>query len=285
MRERPPIPLVELVRHYREFKSKRDPTGHLLPGLYRSQGARKQLAGRPDYPEELVGKFLRSVEAFSTYANVGEPFIGPNREDSTDVKSVDRIVNGPTAAAYLARVLPDRQLNIEGLGDYIYVDREVRPARSTAGPQATMANRFDDGTRSTAAMSADLLLRSAPGGRPTIGEVKVSSAKGDDADPVYALVQALALVAQLAGANQRARLRHWYPEADFADEGPLDVLIFLFRMGQRPGRHTYRPDLARLAGDLCAWLDRDPLRPHVERVALVDVVPHRGRLRFTHGNY
>lgn len=84
-------------------------------------------------------------------------------------------MNGPTAATYLARALPERKLTIEGLGDYAYIDREIVPARTTAGRRATMANRFDDEarTRSTSAIKADLLLRSLPNGRPTIGEVKV----------------------------------------------------------------------------------------------------------------
>lgn len=282
MSERPPIPLVELVRHYREFKSKRDPASVLVHGPYHSQAARKKLTERPAYPDELAGKLFRSVHEFSTYSNVGEPFIGSTRGDPTDVADIEQIVNGPKAAAYLAQP-PGRKLTIEGVGNYIYVDREVEPARTTSGPRATMANHFDDGTPSTAAMSADLLLRSDPEGRPTIGEVKVSTAKGDDADPVYALVQALALAAQLAGGRQRERLRCWYPKDDFADKGPVDVLVFLFRMGEKVGPKTYWPDLVRLSGELCSRLDRQSLRPHVERVALIDVVvaPDRDRLRFT----
>ena len=38
--EKPPIPLVELVKHYREFKSRRDGNGVLVPGPYRAQEAR-----------------------------------------------------------------------------------------------------------------------------------------------------------------------------------------------------------------------------------------------------
>ena len=77
-------------------------------------------------------------------------------------------------------------------------------------------------------MKADLLLRSADG-KPTVGEVKVSTARGDDADPLYALVQALALAAQLTPASQRKRLRRQHEDAGFAQSGRLDVLIFLFR--------------------------------------------------------
>jgi hypothetical protein len=68
--ERPLIPLVELVKHYREFKSKRDGNGVLVPGPYRAQGARVKLAqSYIDNPEELTSKFFRSVKEFSSYEN------------------------------------------------------------------------------------------------------------------------------------------------------------------------------------------------------------------------
>jgi hypothetical protein len=277
--EKPSIPLVELVKHYREFKSKRV-DGTLVPGPYRSQKARVQLADSYiAHPDELIGKFVRSVNAFSSYVNVDESFIGGNRTDPDEVTDIDEITTGPKAAAYLEWALPDRTLRIEELGDYTYVGREIVPARTTVR-SATAANRFDDGSRSTRAMKADLLLRSHSRNRPTVGEVKVSGIKGDDADPVYGLVQALALASQLASTNQRLRLSTHYDAADFAPEGRLDVLVFLFLIGKRVGATTYRPQLIDLAGDLCARLDAGPLRPHVERVALVTATPREGRLHF-----
>lgn len=285
MSERPPIPLVELVSHYREFKSKRDPSGRLVPGPYRSQAARVRLAkSYVDEPEQLVGRFFRSIEQFSSYRNVGESFIGTKRADSTEVATIEEIVNGPTAAAYLERRARKGKelISIEGLGDYSYVDRELVPARTTAGRRATMANRFDDEarTRSTSAMKADLLLRSLPTGRPTIGEVKVSTAKGDDADPVYALVQALALASQLVNANQRSRLRRHYAQENLAEAGALDVVVLLFLTAQSEGGRTHRANLVRLATELCAHLDEGLLLPHIDRVALVGVTPHHDQLRF-----
>jgi hypothetical protein len=283
MTERPPIPLVELVRHYHEFKTKRYTDGRLVSGPYRSQKERVVLAQQyVDDPHRLVERFVRSVTAFGAYANPDESLIGGRTKlsalDTSSIDTVEVVVNGPTAAAYVKR---KNDIHIEGLGDYTYVDREVVPARTTSGPLATMANRFDDevGTRSTSAMKADLLLRSHPAGRPTIGEVKVSTAKGDDADPVYALIQALALAAQLVNASQRARLSRCYP--GFAEEGPLDVLILLFLITEKEGRKTYRADLVRLAAELCARLDQEELlRPHIERVALVGVKPDGDQLRF-----
>jgi len=285
MSERPPIPLVELVSHYREFKSRRDPSGRLVPGPYRSQAAHVRLASSYlDDPEQLVGRFFRSIEQFSSYRNVGESFIGMKRADSTEVATIEQIVNGPTAAAYLERRARKGKelISIDGLGDYLYVDREVVPARTTAGRGATMANRFNDEarTRSTSAMKADLLLQSSPTARPTIGEVKISTAKGDDADPVYALVQALALASQLVNTNQRSRLRRHYPRGNLAEAGPLDVVVFLFLTAESEGGKTHRAELVRLGTALCRRLDAGLLRPHVERVALVGVTPHQDQLRF-----
>jgi hypothetical protein len=277
--EKPPIPLVELVKHYREFKSRRV-DGALMPGRYRSQAARLKLAqSYIGNPGELIGKFIRSVDAFSAYRNIQESMTGVSRADPAEVATVDEITSGPKAAAYLARKLPDRMLRIEGLGDYAYVDREIVPARTTS-KSATSANQYEDGSPSTRAMSADLLLRSHPQGRPTIGEVKVSGLRGDDADPVYGLIQALALASQLASANQRLRLRRHYPAANFAEEEPLEILVFLFLIAESGGAKTYRAQLINLARELCAHLDSGPLRPHVERVALITAIPQNGRFRF-----
>jgi hypothetical protein len=73
---------------------------------------------------------------------------------------------------------------------------------------SALANRFDDTkrSRSTTAMKADILLRSSSCNCPTIAEVKVSSKGGDDAHPVFGLVQSLVLASQLVGHGQRVRL-------------------------------------------------------------------------------
>ncbi len=282
MSDRPPIPLVTLALHYREFKSKRDRHG-LQVGPYRSQAERVALAYTYlENPDLLVDMFVRSTEEFSSYENVDESFIGSKRSDPPAVSMVSEITSGPKAASYLARTLPGQTLEIEGANTYVYIDREIVPARTTAGRHARMANHFDDegSTRSTGAMRADLLLRREPDGRPSIGEVKVSSAKGDDADPVYGLVQALALASQLASASQRTRLCRHYPKAGFAETGPLDVLILLFRIAESDRRKTHRERLVQLAAELCALLNQGLLRPHVERVALVNVKPQLDQLHF-----
>jgi hypothetical protein len=247
--------------HYREFKT----------GRYRSQLPRRELAEQPDYADLLTAMFFRSVEAFRPYTNIGERFIGGTRTERGEIASTDQIVSGPIAAAYLAQM--PQPIAIDGLGDYTYVDREVEPARTTSGPEATMANRYDNEDPSTRAISADLLLRSDPDGRPAVAEVKLSTASGDDSDPVLALVQALAAAAQLAGTAQRARLLRCYDSAGFASRGPLDVLVFHIRIGQRPGGKTHHPALIQAAAKLCNRLDRGLLRPHVDRVALIDALP------------
>jgi hypothetical protein len=282
MSGKPPIPLVELVAHYRQFSSKNDAAG--ARGRYRTQAARKELAEHyVANPSELPAMFERSTRTFATYSNIAESFVGNTRKEKI-VTRVDEITTGPKAAAYMARALHGRTFHIDDLGEYVYIDREVRPARTTSRPEATMANRYDSEAPSTTAISADLLLSAHPDRRPTVGEVKLSTANGDDADAFYALIQALAAAAQLVGARQRERLKRWYPAAEFAGSGPVDVLVFDFQLGRRAGNQTYRPELQALAGQICTHLDSSDV-VGLNRVALVAAVPDDRGLRFTRGTY
>ena len=279
---KPPIPLVELIEHYRQFSSKKTASG--ARGRYRTQEARKELAEHyVANPHELPAMFERSAHKFATYSNVAESFVGNTRKEQT-VARIDEITTGPKAAAYMARALGGRTFDIHDLGEYAYIDREVRPARTTSRPEATMANHFDRGARSTTAISADLLLSAHPDRRPTVGEVKLSTANGDDADAFYALIQALAAAAQLVGAYQRERLKRWYPGAEFAGSGPVDVLVFDFQLGRRAGNQTYRPELQALAGKICTHLDSSRVSG-LNRVALVAAVPGDRGWRCTRGTY
>ena len=278
MTAKPLIPVVDLVRHYHEFKSVRADE-RLALGNYHSQKSRLKLAD--NYlanPRPLIEMFRESVEQFSAYNNPDEPLVGENRSEEPTISTVEEITSGPKAAAYLAR--NQRYLSIKNLGDYEYVDREVLPARTTSKKTATMANRFNDAnqSRSITAMKADILLRSLQGNRPTIGEVKVSSKSGDDADPIYGLVQSLALASQLVGIRQRVRLNKHY-RAVFAADSPVDIMILLFEMHESAG--TNRKCLVHAARDLCRALSEGALLPHVGRVALVTVAPNCGRLDFT----
>jgi hypothetical protein len=116
MNERPPIPLVELVQHYREFKSTRV-DGKLVPGRYRAQKARVELATHYVADStELTNMFFRSVERFGSYSNISESFVGRKRTDPADVADIEEITTGPKAAAFLARRMPGRYLQIGGLG-------------------------------------------------------------------------------------------------------------------------------------------------------------------------
>lgn len=272
------IPMVDLVRHYREFKSVRA-GGRLEVCSYNSQKSRLRLADRylAD-PSPLIDMFRESVSQFREYSNPDESFIGEKRAEPSTVSAVEQITTGPKAAAYLAR--NQRHLSIENLGEYEYVDREVVPARTTNKKAAAMANRFDDTnrSRSTTAMKADILLRSLSGNRPTIGEVKVSSRGGDDADPVYGLVQSLALASQLVGNRQRVRLNNHYPFV-FAADSPVDIVLLLFEMHESAA--TNRKSLVLAARNLCQVLNEGALLPYVGRVALVIAAPNAGRLDFT----
>jgi hypothetical protein len=252
-----PIPIVPLYTRYCEFKR---------GGPYRAQKARIELGKQYlRAPEQLADEFARSVEAFAGYDNPDEALTGRKRKLLDDANPT-AIANGREAAAYFELTLPRHEVSIDGLDTYTYVGREIVPARTTI-KAPVMANVFDDGRRSTAAMKADLLLCSTAG-KPTVGEVKVSTARGDDADPLYALVQALALAAQLTPASQRKRLRRQH--SGFAPSGPIDVLVFLFRPVAL-SKATHRDTLTNLAINICRTLrETGTLRPHVEELAVVE---------------
>ena len=254
-----PIPVVPLFERYCEFKR---------GGQYSAQRARITLGERyARAPDQLAAEFLQSVDAFAGYDNPGEALVGTKRKPLVRADAA-AIKDGREAAAYLELTLPRCEVAIAKIGTYRYITREIVPARTTV-KASVMANYFDNGRRSTAAMKADLLLRSAAG-RPTVGEVKVSTARGDDADPLYALVQALALAAQLIPASQRERLCRRYENARFAASGPLDVLIFLFRPVTL-AKATYRNRLTELALDICTSLQESgALLPHVGELAVVE---------------
>lgn len=254
-----PIPVVPLYTRYCEFKR---------GGPYSAQRARITLGERyAREPEQLAAEFVRSVEAFASYENPGEALVGRKRKVLVPADPA-AIKDGREAAAYLELTLPRCEARIADIGTYRYIAREIVPARTTV-KAPVMANSFDDSRRSTRAMKADLLLCSEAG-RPTVGEVKVSTARGDDADPLYALVQALALAAQLTAASQRERLCRHYGNAGFAASGPLDVLIFLFRP-VKLARATHRKRLTELAIDICSSLrESGALLPHVGELAVVE---------------
>jgi hypothetical protein len=253
------IPIVPLYTRYCEFKR---------GGPYRAQKARIELGKHYERaPQQLAAEFARSVEAFASYDNPGEALTGRTRK-TLDHANPTAIANGREAAAYLELTLPGCEVRVDGLGIYTYVEREIVPARTTI-KAPVMANVCDDGRRSTAAMKADLLLCSAAG-NPTVGEVKVSTARGDDADPFYALVQALALAAQLTPASQRKRLRCQHEDAGFAAAGPLDVLVLLFRPAEL-AKATHRKTLTDLTVNICDSLRASgALRPYVEEIAVVE---------------
>lgn len=84
--EKPPIPWVELVEHYHEFKS---------GGPYGTQEARLRLAySYIDHPERLSRQFFRSVDKFGPYTNVSESFVGGTRTDPQEVGTIEEISTG-----------------------------------------------------------------------------------------------------------------------------------------------------------------------------------------------
>lgn len=109
----------------------------------------------------------------------------------------------------------------ELVGELNYVDREIRPCRTTGN--AT----YVDGLPAGAQQHFDLLL---VGDKkvPAIGEVKIRN----DKNPFYALVQLLMYAGELLGEHQRERLSRSFPGQFAGDFRSLDLYIIL---------HEYNP--------------------------------------------
>ena len=108
--------------------------------------------------------------------------------------------NSVTLGRYLQRhrtmrwkVAGDRSL------DFHYLDREIVATRAPGA-------RLDGGRSTRLGPRVDLLLANAETGRPTLGEVKLTSSGSPDKDPYYAMIQALASAAYLLPHNQASRL-------------------------------------------------------------------------------
>jgi hypothetical protein len=217
-----------------------------LEDLYRSlpasfantRGQAAQIARAKAYeanPDTLSALFEASIAALDAYDNHSEPFyptprgpFAPTRA-RTDTRSIARDLERP------------EPWPISGSSQrFRYVDRELRPLRTTGGARYDRSWIVGEDPRSArSAPLLDVLLVDDLDHTPIVGEIKI----GGDQNLFYALVQGLMHVAALHSAQQRRRLRRAYPEAHFAPDGKLD--LFLMTIGP-PLRGT-RVELAASA--------------------------------------
>lgn len=160
-------------------------------------------ARRDRNPATLAEFFQRSVERFSEYSNVEEPFYPdrPARQELPNPQAIDRISGTLSLTAFLKAAGTARFVENPDL-DFVFVDRELVPARTTGNAF------FENDERAIRVRRLDWLLANAHDQLPIIAEVKV----GNDKDPFYALVQLLMYAAELVTPAQLTRLRRHYPD-------------------------------------------------------------------------
>ena len=147
----------------------------------------------------LLRRFDQTARAFG--APIDEPFYDTTRSDPADhLSRPDRITSTIEFAAQISDGAPWPVDSSPSLA-FRYVDRELSPLRSTG------SHRF-------ARRSLDLLLANANDDLPIYGELKI----GGDKPAYFALVQLLALAADLLPESQRVRLKG--TPADPTCDGP-----------------------------------------------------------------
>lgn len=245
-------PLGELVQLYERMADK-PPVGR-KPA---TQAERlKEAADLASNPIAVAEMFQRDVDRFEPYDLPTEGFRSEDKDRDKrpfSGRSKTRVV-----AAMMA--MGEGKVAVSGRDDlsFTYVDREIVSARTPGGIMRTVSG--EERSPKTAPQ-LDLLL-AGEDGLPIAAELKV----GDDRDPFYALIQALAHAAMLVTPNQLARLRRHYRGA-FAAEGK-HVGVYVILVGDASG--TNWPEFQTHATDLSEGLRRcDPFTKHVSRLAQV----------------
>jgi hypothetical protein len=242
-----------------------------------SHEERLQLAGwLTAHPQIVCDSMTRSLAAFSKYDNTGADFWGKPHprlvrptavSDGRDLMAA--LTHAPPGGVWPLNGPPSQSLRL--------IDYEIVVARTTQKAANHLAV-FKDARRSTSAMKLDALLR-AEDGTPVVGALKVGKEKGFDADPFYALIQALALASQLATPNQRQRLTRCYPSAEWAPGTDVDIAIVV-HMTTVPANATVWYCLHRDAELLGRALVKAKL-PGIRRIDFIETRWTDGKLLVT----
>lgn len=263
------IPLTDLRSLYGMFD------------LFSSMNCQRAMAEetlRDNNPWILAEKFKKSVEHFSRYSNIEEPFYpdAPARKDLPDPERIDSIGDTLSMTAFLKSASSAHVLDNPGL-DFSFVDREVVPARTTGNAV------FENDQPSRHVRRLDWLLANAQDRLPIIAEVKV----GDDKNPFYALIQLLMYAAELATSNQLNRLQRHYPKRfafpalnGSAHSPVMDIYIVLSNYNARSG---IRQEILEMTNQLCQRLvGEEAISKYIRRIACLNVTLEADRkLRFT----
>jgi len=209
-------------------------------------------------PKLFNAWFDRSLKRNNRFVpNAAESFCGIDRKPLAGAGAISEIRSGRDLAALIAQTSQWWQVVEAPELEFRYIDHELPPFRKTGRV------RFEDGLPNASGMAADLLLVRRDG-TPIVAELKAATSEGQDTDAVLALLQSLALTAQLASKQQRERLATSYPKAKFRIEGKLDTFVILVKPGV-PARSTNQADLYRAARELAAALHEQPAVSNVIR--------------------
>lgn len=235
-------------------------------------------ATRVPIPIRLGQRFRTSVEQFSVYRNVREPFHdGREPLEQREVKEV-------TSTEDLTSLLVHRMGKIGSVANdaqlsFAFVDREIVPTRTTGRA------KFWDGRTANHGKRLDWLLANAEDGRPIIAEVKVN----DDMNLFYASVQSLMYAAEFATGSQVRRLTWNYPDqfqipSGIEDDGEPEPLVdvYLVLCGYNR-RSRERREILKLTETLWEHLMEQPtVTAHIRRAACLEADRQdEGNLRFT----
>jgi hypothetical protein len=213
-------------------------------------------------PGPLVRRFTKSVQVNDLVTK--EPFHSGHRADPGEARDAGEV---NSTIKFVARLSDGTKQAVMERPDlaFRYVDREISPLRTT-------------GTGRSARRSLDLLLVNANDGLPILAELKIAADK-----PSYsALVQILALAADLVTQPQLQRLRTHYPDGGFTwpDSGPyVDLYVIAHEV---PARGKYRATLLDATRAIVAKLNTDPgFTTSVRRIAYLTSAANDGQLTFT----
>lgn len=222
-----------------------------LVELYEGMGAKglsqevrlRQAEELSNHPEQIAEMFEADHEQLDPLDYKMAPFHSgaEDRDDKAFApKSKTRVV-----AQSLITMIGKETVEVAGSPElnFVYLDREIVTARA---PGATFRSQNGELRSSRSLPKLDLLLANADDGTPIVAELKV----GDDRDPFYALIQALAHAAMLSTRNQLDRLHHQYEHAIAKDSEKVDVYVVL--VGSATGSNWSEFD--RLARKLASGL-------------------------------
>jgi hypothetical protein len=215
-------------------------------------------------PSPLVRRFNESVKANDLVTT--EPFHSGRRADPGDARydvTADEITSTIAFAGLLSNGGRQEVVARPELA-FRYVDREISPLRTT-------------GSGRSARRSLDLLLVNTTDGHPILAELKIAG----DKPSYFALVQILALAADLVTQPQLQRLDTHYPGAGFVwpKSGPHVDLYVIAHATPITGK--YRPRLLDATREIITKLNADQkLTSSIRRIAYLTSAVKDGELTF-----